>query len=158
MTFSTQSVRNPIANLLRPGRPERRSPLLHFHAADPAPRDYREVPERDGFARREHQTFFPDISARPTHRPDAIGANDAHGVVAAVPPDLRWPAQRDRASIDAARPDEPARAVRPDPSFGASDPRWPELPRLAVECGSAAPPSLDEAILLAEQIGGSWSG
>jgi hypothetical protein len=51
-----------------------------------------------------------------------------------------------------------AGAARPDPQFRTADPRWPELPPLAVESGPAPAPSLDEAILLAEQIGGTWSG
>ena len=158
LTFSTQSVRNPIANLLRIGRRERHSPVLQFHADAPVQGDGRDAPEPVDLARHEHQTFFPNLAARPTHRPDMIGANDAHRDVPAVHPDPRWPARPDRAAIDAARTNEPARAVRPDPGFGAYDPRWPELPRLAVEYGPAAAPSLDEAILLAEQIGGAWSG
>ncbi len=156
LRFSTTSVRNPIANLLRIGRPERRSPMLHFHTGDPIPRDHREAPEHDALARREHQTFFPNIDARPTHGPDAIGANDAHSV--ALQAEMRWPAPPERASIDASRPNELSRAPRPDPSFRAQDPRWPELPRLAVDDEPSPTPSLNEAILFAEQIGGSWSG
>jgi hypothetical protein len=151
-------VRNPIANLLRIGRPERRSPMLNFHAVAPVPRDNREAPEPDGLGHREHQTFFPNPGARPTARPDAIGAIDTHRDVSAVQSDTRWPARPDRSSIDATRPNERSRAARPDPSFRAHDPRWPELPRLAVEYEPSTAPSLDEAILLAEQIGGSWSG
>jgi hypothetical protein len=158
LTFSTKSVRNPIANLLRIGRPERRSPILHFHAVDPAPRDHREAPEHDVFARREHQTFFPSIAARSTHRPDAIGADDARSDAPAVQPEMRWPDRPEQPSIGPRWLDGRPGVVRPDASFRTYDPRWPELPRLAVEYGPSIAPSLDEAILLAEQIGGLWSG
>jgi len=155
LTFSTQSVRNPIANLLRMGRPERRSPMLHFHLPDAAPGDHREAPAVIP-ARREHQTFFPNPDARPAVAPDAIGPRDPrHDAPHA---DTRWPAWPERAPVDTVRPSEQSRTARPDPNFGAYDPRWPELPRLAADYGPAAAPSLDEAILLAEQIGGTWSG
>ena len=155
LRFSTTSVRNPIANLLRIGRPEPRPPMLHFHTGDPVPRDNRDVPGHDVLARREHQTFFPDTDARPTHRPDAIGANDVRPVAQS---EMHWPARPERVSIDARQPNEWSRAARPDPSFRARDPRWPDLPRLAVDDGPSPTASLDEAILFAEQIGGTWSG
>ena len=156
LTFGTKSVRNPIANLLRIGRPERRAPALHFHDGDPLARDDRGPLEQEVFARREHQTFFPDVSVRSTHRPETSDADDTRRD--AVQAEMRWPAWPERSSIDASRPNELTRAARPDPSFRAHDPRWPELPRPAVDHGPSPTPSLDEAILLAEQIGGTWSG
>lgn len=157
-TFGAKSVRNPIANLLRIGRRDPRVPVLQFNADDSSRRDIQDAAPPDVSPRREHPTFFPSPDGRPMHRPDVIGANDAQRDASAVHADMRWPARPERSPVDVSRPNEWSRAVRPDPSFDAHDPRWPELPRLAVEYGPSTAPSLDEAILLAEQIGGSWSG
>jgi hypothetical protein len=156
LTFITGSVRNPIANLLRIERPTRRPAMIHFHADDPAARADRQAPEHDDFVRHEHQTYFPDLAGRETYRPPMVGAVDPRRAV--IQSETRWPARAERPSVDSNWPNERQRSVRPDPSFAAHDPRWPELPPLAVEYGPSPTPSLDEAILLAEQIGGTWSG
>ena len=156
LTFGTGLARNPIANLLRIERPAPRSAMIHFHADDPVGRGNREAPRREDLAHREHRTFFPDPADRATYRPDMTGAVDPYRD--AIQSDTRWPARAERPLVDSNWLNERPDAVRPNPSFRARDPRWPELPRLAVEYGPSHSPSLDEAILLAEQIGGTWSG
>ena len=158
LTFSANSVRNPIANLLRTGARGPRGVTIAFHADARARRDVEEAGARDLSGSRDHPTFFPEPGPRPAHHPDAVGVDDGQRNTPAVTADMRWPAWPDRSSVDIRSPRELPRASRPDPNFRASDPRWPELPRLDVEYGPSAGPSLDEAILFAEQIGGAWSG
>lgn len=158
LTFGTKSVRNPIANLLRIGRPQRRPPVLHFNTVDPSHRTEQEAPGHVAFARHEHQTVFPIPDGRSKHRPDLIGTDDARRGSLGARANLRWPAAPAPAMAAPAWLDGRPGTPRPDPSFGTPDSRWPELPRVAVEQGSPIPSSLDEAILLAEQIGGTWSG
>lgn len=158
LTFITRPARNPIANLLRIERPSRDRGSLHFPADNSVSRRDRETPGPEDFARREHQTFFPDLGARETRRPEAIGVTDVRPDATIIQPDTRWPSRAERRPIDAIWPDEQHGAVRPDPTFRTQDPRWPDLPRLAVEYGPSPVPPGDDAILLAEQIGGTWSG
>ena len=156
LTFGTGSARNPIANLLRIERPAPRPAMIHFHAEDPVARRESGNALARGFRPPRASDVLPDLAGRETYRPDMTGA-----VVTrrdAIPWDTRWPARPERLLADSTWPNERPGAVRPDPSFRAHDPRWPELPRLAVDYGPSHSPSLDEAILLAEQIGGTWSG
>ena len=156
LKFSTASVRNQIANLLRVARPGRRSAMLRFDANQAAPRETPEAPETPPITRREHQAVFPDSERRPMHRPDMVDERDDRAVTAQA--ELRWPARAERASIDPVWPSGARAATRTEPTFRTRDPRWPDLLPAAVESGPAPAPSLDEAILLAEQFGGTWSG
>jgi hypothetical protein len=154
LTFSTKAVRNPIANLLRIERRHGHSAMLHFHAADETvARPILEPPEPD--RGRERQTFFPDVEHRQSDVPDTMPDPFRHSNTARA--ELRWPRRPEPASAHAAWPNPRANTARPDPEFRTHDPRWPELPPLAVEWGPSPSPSLNEAILLAEQIGGTWS-
>ena len=153
LTFSTRSARNPIANLLRIDRPTRRSAALNFSATPP--REIRDMPEPEEFVRREHRTFFPDLIGHESHRPDMAGpAGVQHDP---IPADTRWPARPERAAADVTWLSGQPGVARPSPSFRSHDPRWPELPPVALDHGPSLARSLDEAIFLAEQIGGSWS-
>jgi hypothetical protein len=158
LTFSTKSVRNPIANLLRIRRPERRPPMLHFNNPDPVRRTEQDAPEQVAFARHEHQTVFPIRDGRSTYRSDQFGTDDAHRDAGGARAELRWPAWPGPSMVDPTWPDGRPGTPRPDPTFRTPDSRWPELPRVAIEQGAPTASSIDEAILLAEQIGGTWSG
>jgi len=153
LTFSTRSVRNPIANLLRTDRPSRRSAMLRFPASPLC--EIGEAPEPEEFVRREHRTFFPDPIGHESHRPDMASPADVQHDPAPV--DTRWPTRPERASTDTNWLSGQPGAARPSPSFRSRDPRWPELPPVAIDDRPSLARSLDEAIFLAEQIGGSWS-
>jgi len=153
LTFSTHSVRNPIANLLRIARPAQRSTTLNF-SATPA-REIRDMPEPEESVRREHRTFFPDLIGHEPHRPDMASAPDTQHDP--VPADTRWPAGPDRPPADVTWLNGQPGVARPSPSFRSSDPRWPELPPVAIDSDPSLARSLVEAIFVAEQIGGSWS-
>jgi hypothetical protein len=154
LTFGANSVRNPIANLLRIGRRDLRAPMMQFHTVDSARSDIQDAGPPNVSARREHPTFFPNPGDRPTHRPDTVDAQRR----ADIQSDLRWPERFGPSAIASNWRDHRPGAARPDPSFRTSDPRWPDLPPLEVDYGPSAAASLDEAILLAEQLGGTWSG
>jgi len=158
LTFSTKSVRNPIANLLRIGRPERRPPALSFRAPDPVLRTGQDAPAQVAFERHEHQTIFPIPGGRSKHRPDLIGTTDTRRDAVGARAELRWTARPGQAMAAPAWLDGRPGTPRPDPTFGTPDSRWPDLPRATAEQGAPIASSLDEAILLAEQIGGTWSG
>ena len=157
LTFITRSVRNPIANLLRIERPARRPATPHFLADDPVARESHDAAVQEPVVRREPEAFFADLGGRDAYRSETFG-DDFHRSPTPNQPDMRWPRRPERSLVDVtwlnSRPGTP----RPDPSFRTHDPRWPELPPLAVDYGSSPQASLDDAVLFAEQIGGTWSG
>ena len=152
LTFVADQVRNPIANLLRRERPQRRPAMLRFDADPSPPRDI-DRPAIDDVARSEHPAVFPELGAR-SYRSDHLTGLSR---VPSERADSRWPEFRHAPLLDATFPDRPGRAARRDPSFAANDPRWPDLPALATEFGPSPALTRDEAALLAEQIGGTWS-
>src|SRR5207237_2492752 len=103
-----------------------------FHAADEAVvRPILESPEQG--RRREHQTFFPGVEHRQSDVPDTMPDPFRHSETARA--ELRWPRLPELASVHAAWPNPRSNTARPDPEFRTHDPRWPDLPQLAVECG-----------------------
>ena len=155
LTFSVKPVRNPIANLVRIGRPARRQDRTQFPATDAAVRPESAVVEPAPATPRDHETYFPDRAARPI-RP-AIDIARADHEPPAVETERRWPRRSERPNAELAWPAPRGEAVRSAPTFRGQDPRWPDLPPSATELGAAAP-SLEDAIRLAEQVGGTWNG
>lgn len=158
LTFITRSVRNPIANLLRIERPARRPATPHFLADDPVTREHHDAADAEPVVRREPQTFFADLGGRDAYRPEAFGGDEPHRGATPARPDTRWPRRPERSLADVTWLNSRPGAPRHDPNFRTHDPRWPELPPLAADYGSSPQASLDDAILFAEQIGGTWSG
>jgi hypothetical protein len=157
LKFIARAVRNPIANLLRIERPARHRPALNFPADHPAAHDEHDAVGLEPLVRREPQAFFADLGHRDAYRTEVFGDDSIHHATSAQP-DMRWPRRPERSLVDVTWLHTRPGAPRHDPSFQTHDPRWPELPALAADDGSSPRASLDDAILLAEQIGGTWSG
>jgi hypothetical protein len=157
LSFGAKLVRNPIANLLRIDRPARRAPPLQFSGSVRDNEPEQPQVKQSSTGRGDHPTFFPDLTQRDVRPPEVIGAGDEFPHHPATDLDLRWPTLTQRAADVPRWRDEPRSGARPDPSFKRNDPRWPELPPIAVEFGFPQIGLNDEALLLAEQIGGTWS-
>lgn len=157
-TFGAPRIRNRIANLLRLDRPRSRARMLRFRADEtpalPAHKKPQTTPPEP--LRRDHVSLFPSLNPHRADQPDwidqlepppkraPIDGEPQPTIERSVPAMATWPAQgcgRDR----------------PNPRFAASDNRWPELPRLSDESSMPGLSASDEAALIAEQIGGTWS-
>ena len=142
LAFAAPRVRNPIANLLRPERAGPH-PAAHFpgEAGTRADRDGEWPPDRERGRRDERMATFGETDV-PRERARA-------GVV--------WPEFRFSAAPGSSWPGPPPAAGRDGPQFPTSDGRWPELPPRLDESAALVLRASDEAALLAEQIGGTWS-
>ena len=148
LSFGAKYVRNPIANLLRINRPPRFSTSPQFHHPELHDRPHQRQSEQIDGARREYSAIFPDLARHAVRHPKIVSADEF---------DLRWPALLHGAPAQPGSFGELLPKPRPGPNFARQDPRWPELPPLAVEFGFPDALSHDELGLLAEQIGGLWS-
>jgi hypothetical protein len=157
-TYASAPVRSPIANLvrieLRTGRP----PPIRFDLGDsrPSPRALPPIAQQD-FVRNEHHPVFPELEAHEVDRPDWIRPSETASDSDGDRPEHRWPEPHRSGEADARWLDGRANAERPNPHFSARDNRWPDLPRLDDESAARIPVATDEAALIAEQIGGTWS-
>lgn len=158
LTFAAKRVRNPIANLLRRDRQTARLAPVRFPLGDNStPEDQVGRPWPDWQPTiRERSPIFPPRDDDSKVRPELAEPYDDHREIRDRFTDARWPVSGHRsARLDPQK--QAPKASREDPRFSPFDNRWPELPQLVEE--SAALPSVarDDAALLAEQIGGTWS-
>jgi hypothetical protein len=153
-------VRNPIANLLRNEGRKERTATVRFpfdDVAPPAVQDALPQPDRQDVIHREHQTVFPDRDAHPPYRPEWTGAPDSNSEFGEYDTGVRWPDAHGSVTARPSWPNAVSSDARHNPRFSALDNRWPELPPLTDESGAPLLLTSDEAVLLAEQIGGTWS-
>jgi hypothetical protein len=153
LNFPPATERDPVVRLLRPDSPNARPQILRFRSADQPPR-----PAPDAQAdpvRRAHVTVFPPLDAHATERPEWPSSPEADREPPTVEP--HWPVLNRTAPAEPSWMERGWSAGRRESRFDLSDHRWPELPSLADESSSPLQQSRDEAALIAEQIGGTWS-
>ncbi|HEY2342797.1 MAG TPA: hypothetical protein VGH90_07200 [Chthoniobacteraceae bacterium] len=157
-TLSSARVRNPIANVLRIEHRKHRAVPLRFQTDD-ARRSRVEVakPESQYPVRKEIRPVFAEVDGRGLDRPELSPTCEAQPAGGENLADIRWPEAR--RGIVAAPCWPEARAISPprNAHFSELDNRWPELPKLEDEVDALRASLVDEAALIAEQMGGKWS-
>jgi len=153
-TFGTARARRRLANWLRGPRRMQPTDGPQFLAQSTAPRTLLDAagPDESEIGREEFYATFPSLNSRAAVRPGWDGEPDFRDHDELVGD--RWPgSERTNRNV----PKGAHRSPRQNPRFPAPDNRWPDLPALLDEFDSPRLRASDEAALLAEQFGGTWS-
>lgn len=150
-------ARDPVANLLRIVRRDLAEPTLRF---SDEPRRASRAEPADG-RQKDHVTREdPIVFPEPIFRPDRASSTppvETRRETTEDHADQRWPELHRSSETRPIWPDVPARSEQREAHFTARDNRWPELPPFEEYPAAAVLSDSDEAALVAEQIGGTWS-